>query len=66
MPDLAQSVLGTRSILGTEGLEAAAARKILDTAFFFKNHWREFAYRDSPVAGKTVVLFFMENSTRTR
>ena len=61
-----QSVLGTRSVLGTETLDAGAARKILDTAFFFKNHWREFAFRDSPVAGKTVVLFFYEASTRTR
>jgi aspartate carbamoyltransferase catalytic subunit len=60
------NALGTRSILSTENLSAEQARKILDTAFFFKGHWREQALLDNPVAGKTIVLFFFEPSTRTR
>jgi aspartate carbamoyltransferase catalytic subunit len=58
--------LGTRSLLSTEPLSAEQVRKILDTSFFFKDHWRDQALMDNPVAGKTVVLFFFEPSTRTR
>lgn len=60
------NALGTRSILSAENLSAEQTRKILDTAFFFKSHWREQALMENPVAEKTVVLFFFEPSTRTR
>lgn len=60
-----QNALGTRSILSTETLSADQARKILDTAFFLKKNWRT-GVAKNPVAGKTIVLFFFEPSTRTR
>ncbi len=65
-PPSRNDVLGTRSILSTESLSADQIRKILDTAFFFKTHWREQTRAANPVAGRTVVLFFFEPSTRTR
>ncbi len=61
---LIQNALGTRSILGTESLSASQIRNLLDTAFFYRTHWRE--GKPSPASGKTVVLFFFEPSTRTR
>jgi aspartate carbamoyltransferase catalytic subunit len=60
-----ENALGTRSILSTENLGADQVRKILDTAFFFKKNWRK-GPLNTPLMGKTVVLFFFEPSTRTR
>ncbi len=60
------NALGTRSILSAEDLNAKQIRSILDTAFFFKSQWRTQKPLENPVAGKTVVLFFFESSTRTR
>jgi aspartate carbamoyltransferase catalytic subunit len=58
--------LGTRHLLGIEGLAAEDIRLILDTAESFEEVGQRAIKKVPTLRGRTVVNFFMEPSTRTR
>src|SRR4051812_871681 len=60
------SVLGLKSILGTESLSAKQILSILDCADYFKQLHKSGKEAPPSLTGKTVILLFFEPSTRTR
>lgn len=62
----AQSVLSVPHLLGIEGLTAADARLILETARGFDEVNNRAIKKVPALRGRTVAMLFFENSTRTR
>lgn len=61
-----KSSLGVKSILGTEFLSAEQIQKVIDCANAFKKLADAKQPLPQTLSGKTIILLFFENSTRTR
>ena len=58
--------LKTKDMLGLKGVSAQTITEILDCAQTMKSVLHSSSKRTPPLAGKSVITLFYENSTRTR